>query len=86
MGEINTVPKEALDKKRGYKEIHVEGKYSHYRQSIPRKPGHATSNVPVIDVRDGIAERMLAASLRKGSNRSKYIVFNQYNLSPKIRK
>jgi len=75
-----------LDKKRGYKEIIVEDKYSHYRQSIPKKPGDATSNIPVIDVRDGIAERMLAESLEKASNRSKYMNYNKYHLSPKKRK
>jgi len=76
---------EHLEKKRGYKEVLVEDKYSHYRQSIPKRPGGAISNVPVIDVRDGLAERMLAESMRKASNRSKYMNYNQYNLSPKKR-
>lgn len=40
-------------------------------------------NIPVIDVRDGIGERMLAEQFIKSSNRSKYISYNQYHVSPK---
>ena len=40
-------------------------------------------NIPVIDVRDGLAERVLAGQLVKASNRSKFINFNEYHISRK---
>jgi len=40
-------------------------------------------NIPVIDVRDGLAERVLADQLVKASNRSKFINFNEYHISRK---
>ena len=40
-------------------------------------------NTPVIDVRDGIAERLLAMSIIKKANRSTYINFNEYHVSHK---
>jgi len=40
-------------------------------------------NIPVIDVRDGIAERLLAQSILKQSNRSTYINYNDYHVSCK---
>jgi hypothetical protein len=40
-------------------------------------------NIPVVDVRDGIGERMLAMAIIKASQSSKYIVYNQYHVSRK---
>lgn len=40
-------------------------------------------NIPVIDVRDGIAERLLAQSILKQCNRSTYINYNDYHVSRK---
>ena len=77
----SSLTEEELEKKRGYKIISIEDKFSHYRQFI-KKDGTPV-NVPVIDVRDGIAERMLAESMRKSVNRSKYIPFSVYNVSQK---
>lgn len=54
---------------------------SHYRETT-NKYGQKIQ-VPVIDVRDGIAERMLAMSMIKASNRSKYITYNEYHRSHK---
>jgi len=54
---------------------------SHYRETT-NKYGQ-TIQVPVIDVRDGIAERMLAMQMIKASNRSKFIVYNEYHRSHK---
>jgi hypothetical protein len=39
--------------------------------------------IPVIDVRDGMAERALGEQIIKAQNRSKYINYNQYHISPK---
>lgn len=54
---------------------------SHYIQTKD-KFGNPV-NIPVIDVRDGLAERMLAESMLKASRSSKYIVYNRYHVSPK---
>ena len=40
-------------------------------------------HVPVVDVRDGIGERMLAMAIMKATNRSKYITYNEYHVSRK---
>lgn len=40
-------------------------------------------NIPVIDVRDGVAERVLGYQLVKASNRSKFINYNEYHVSRK---
>lgn len=58
-----------------------ESKFSHYIQRTDQY-GRPV-NIPVIDVRDGLAERMLAASIVKATNRSKYITYNQYHVSHK---
>jgi hypothetical protein len=42
--------------------------------------------VPVVDVRDGMAERALAEQIIKASNRSKYITYNRYHISNKDKK
>lgn len=54
---------------------------SHYRQAT-NKYGE-TVYVPVIDVRDGITERMMAEAFIKASNTSRYITYNRYHVSPK---
>jgi len=61
--------------------VQSEGQLSHYIQSQDKfgKPVY----VPVIDVRDGIAERQLAEQVIRAQNRSRYINYNQYHISPK---
>ena len=59
----------------------VEGKLSHYRQTTNRNGDPI--NIPVIDVRDGIAERLLANSILKRSNVSQYIKQSPYHQSHK---
>lgn len=54
---------------------------SHYVQTSD-KYGRQV-NIPVIDVRDGIGERLLVQAIIKASNRSKYISFNEYHVSRK---
>lgn len=64
--------------------IHQEGEeplLSHYRTTT-NKYGQ-TISVPVVDVRDGIAYRMMAYQMMKSGNRSKYIAYNQYHTSRK---
>lgn len=54
---------------------------SHYRETV-NKYGQKIY-VPVVDVRDGMAERALAEQILKASNQSKYIVYNRYHVSMK---
>ena len=54
---------------------------SHYRETTNKYGQKIT--VPVIDVRDGIAERMIAMQMIKANNRSKYINYNEYHRSHK---
>jgi hypothetical protein len=56
-------------------------KFSSYRTSINRW-GQETK-IPVIDVRDGIVERMIANQMVKANNRSAYIAYTEYH-KPKI--
>ena len=56
---------------------------SHYRENT-NKYGQII-RVPVIDVRDGIAERMVAMQMIKDSNRSKWINYNEYHKSRKFK-
>jgi len=61
-----------------------DDKLSHYIQTenglgIP-------INVPVIDVRDGVVETLLAESIIKAQNKSRYLNYNQYHVSPKKNK
>lgn len=42
--------------------------------------------VPVIDVRDGVVERMIVEGFIKSTNRSKFISYNEYHRSHKKRK
>jgi hypothetical protein len=64
------------------KKQYVEGETSsHYIQT---KDSYGRPvNIPVIDVRDGIGERMLAMAIMKATNRSKYITYNEYHVSRK---
>lgn len=61
--------------------VQSEGQLSHYIQSEDKfgQPVY----VPVIDVRDGIAERQLGEQMIKAQNRSRYINYNQYHISQK---
>jgi len=54
---------------------------SHYRETT-NKYGQ-TIQVPVVDVRDGITERLVAMSMIKATNRSKYITYTEYHRSHK---
>jgi hypothetical protein len=54
---------------------------SHYRIST-NKYGREI-RVPVVDVRDGIAYRLMAMQMSRASGRSKYMNYNQYNQSRK---
>lgn len=61
--------------------VGIEGKLSHYRQ-VTNGYGQPV-NVPVIDVRDGLAERLLAGFILKASHKSMYIPYNEYHISKK---
>jgi hypothetical protein len=61
-----------------------ESQLSYYLQTT-NKYGEPV-NIPVIDVRDGLAERMLGEQFIKSSNRSKYITYNEYHISHKNQK
>lgn len=61
--------------------VQSEGQLSHYIQSQDKFGQHVY--VPVIDVRDGIAERQLAEQIIRAQNRSRYMNYNQYHISPK---
>jgi len=50
---------------------------SHYR--ITTNKYGQERGVPVVDVRDGIAYRMMAYQMIRESNQSKYIKYNQYH-------
>jgi hypothetical protein len=52
-------------------------KFSHYRTSINR--WGQESKIPVIDVRDGIVERMIANQMVKANKRSAYIAYTEYH-------
>lgn len=54
---------------------------SHFRETT-NKYGQ-TIYVPVVDVRDGMAERALAEQIIKAANRSRYINYNEYHVSRK---
>ena len=78
---------EAREKRRGYEIIHMGengGMLSHYRRWKDRDG--VPVNVPVIDVRDGVVETMLAESILKAQNKSKWINYNEYHVSRKRRK
>jgi hypothetical protein len=54
---------------------------SHYKEAT-NKYGQKIQ-VPVVDVRDGIVERMIVMSVIKANSRSKYINYNEYHRSHK---
>jgi hypothetical protein len=54
---------------------------SHYRVTTNRWGQEI--KVPVIDVRDGIVERLIAAQMIKSANRSEYITYTEYHRSHK---
>ncbi len=54
---------------------------SHFRET-KNKYGQRVY-VPVVDVRDGLAERALAMQILKAANKSKYINFSEYHVSKK---
>jgi hypothetical protein len=58
-----------------------EERLSHYLE-IDDKYGRIIQ-VPVIDVRDGVVERMIANQMLKAGNRSKHINYNEYHMSHK---
>jgi hypothetical protein len=54
---------------------------SHY---ITRSNKYGTPiHIPVVDVRDGIGERMLAMAIMKATNKSRYITYSEYHVSRK---
>ena len=61
--------------------VQSEGQLSHYIKS-ENKFGQPVY-VPVVDVRDGIAERQLAKQMISAQNRSRYMSYNHYHISPK---
>ena len=54
---------------------------SHYRITT-NKYGQQIA-VPVVDVRDGLAYRLMAMQMSKASGRSKWINYNEYHRSHK---
>ena len=54
---------------------------SHYREAI-NKYGQKIQ-VPIIDVRDGVVERLMAEQMAKATIRSKYITYTEYHRSHK---
>jgi hypothetical protein len=54
---------------------------SHYRITT-NKYGQQVA-VPVVDVRDGLAYRLMAYDMARASNRSKWINYNEYHQSRK---
>ena len=64
--------------------VPIEGKLSHYRKTT-NKYGMDVM-VPVIDVRDGLVERIIAMGIIKRSRRSKYMNYNEYCQPRKTKK
>ena len=54
---------------------------SHYRITT-NKYGQQIA-VPVVDVRDGLAYRLMAMQMSRANGRSKYMNYNQYHVSRK---
>ena len=63
------------------KEVREGESLSYYIQT-QNKRGEPI-NIPVIDVRDGIAERMLGEQIIKAQNRSRFIPYSRYHESRK---
>ena len=67
------------------RKINKEGEeelLSHYR-IIRDVYGNELGGVPVVDVRDGLAYRMMGEQMLKSNNRSKFLNYNMYHQSPK---
>ena len=67
-----------------FRKITQEGEediLSHYR--VVKNKYDQEVGVPVVDVRDGIAYRLMGYQMTKSSNRSKYISYNEYHRSHK---
>ena len=63
--------------------LHKEGEeelLSHYRSATSK---YGQVSVPVVDVRDGIAYRLMVMQMVKSTNRSKYINYTEYHRSHK---
>lgn len=58
-----------------------DGQLSHYIQTTDKY--ERPVNIPVVDVRDGMAERALVEYIIKSTNRSIYLNYNQYHMSPR---
>jgi hypothetical protein len=58
--------------------------FSHYRISYNRYGQEVV--VPVVDVRDGIAYRLMAMQMDRSNSRSKYTNYNEYNASQKTKR
>ena len=54
---------------------------SQYREST-NKYGQKIQ-VPVVDVRDGVVERLIATAMSKANSRSAYIAYTEYHRSHK---
>jgi hypothetical protein len=54
---------------------------SHYRETINKYVQKI--QVPVVDVRDGVVERMMAEQMENATTRSKYITYTEYHRSHK---
>lgn len=57
--------------------------FSHYR--VVRNKYDQEVGVPVLDVRDGLVYRLIAMQMIKANNRSRYINYNQYHQSRKLK-
>jgi hypothetical protein len=57
---------------------------SHYRINY-NKYGQEVA-VPVVDVRDGIAYRLMAMDMDRSNKRSKYTNYNEYHVSQKTKR
>ena len=70
-----------------FRKLTTEGEeelLSHYRV-VKNKYGEEVG-VPVVDVRDGIAYRLMAMQMLKARNTSKWITYNEYHKSRKPQK
>jgi len=67
-----------------FRKLTTEGEedlFSHYR--VVKNRWGQEVGVPVVDVRDGLAYRLLAMQMSKASNRSNHLTYNQYHQSHK---
>jgi hypothetical protein len=69
------------------RKINKEGEeelLSHYR--VIKNQFGQEFGVPVVDVRDGIAYRMMGQQMLKSNNRSKFMNYSRYNESQRKQK